>query len=123
MTGIFDIKELNIRGQFCLLSFKYYSEKNNELNIDEILQHVLPNGKVHFFRFYDLLYYSCLAHSELENVTFTFTYSRFIQACSEIGAGENSELLSKLFEARLLAQSLTDFFAKGATKQPATKKK
>lgn len=122
MTGIFDIKELNIRGQFCLLSFKFYSEKYNDINIDEILQHVMPNGNIHFFRFYDLLYFSCQAYSELENKPMNVSYSKFIQSCSELGIQDNSTLLSKLFEARILAQSIADFFSQSEEPKKTKKK-
>lgn len=114
MLGVFEIEELKLRGQFCLLSFKYYSEKHEEINIDEVLSHVMPLGKIHYFRFYDLLYFSCKAYSDLENTPFDVSYAKFIQSCSELDVTKNSDLLNKLFETRILAQSIAEIIKSGS---------
>lgn len=123
MTGIFEIKEPKVKGQFCLLAFKLYSDKYNGVLPQDLLSHLFVSGTINTFRFYDLLYCSCQAYSRLTKEPFDYDYDHFINDCQEINQGELTVLITKLWEAKMLGSSIKDFIKQGAEKEQAPKKK
>jgi len=113
MTGIFEIEPLKVRGQFCLLAFKYYSEHYGGVLPQDLLSHIFVNQTINSFRFNDLLYYSCKAYSELTDEPFDYNYKKFSNDCAKINQDQITNLISKLWEAEMLGSTILEIMKKG----------
>lgn len=104
MTGIFEIKtpDYNGRGQFCLLSFRYYCEENN-IELGD-LGNALDGSNL--FAIADLIYYSCKAYADLNDNEFELSKAKFTNVFAEIEEKELAKIVEKLQETKLFGKKL-----------------
>jgi len=115
MTGIFELKKHKVKGQFCLLAFRYYCEAK-KLDLTQ-LGDVLAKGNI--FEISDLIYYACKAYADLKDTDFNYNKAQFTNIFSEIKQDELSGIVAKLQEVELFGEKLGEAQAKS----PENKKK
>ena len=105
MLGVFEIEEMKVRGQFCLLAFKLYCE-NKKIGLEQLGNKLFANETVNFFELIDLMYFSCKAYSYLHNTEFSKSQHEFTNDFSLVTEQTIAESTNKLLEVKLFGKSL-----------------
>ena len=103
MTGIFEIKApTKVKGQFCLLAFRYYCEDNN-IELGDLGNKLADNN---LFAISDLIYFALKAYADLHDKEFTLTKAKFTNYFGEVSEAELANIIAKLQEVKLFGKKL-----------------
>lgn len=116
MTGIFEIEELKVKGQFCLLAFKLYC-KHKKIGLQDLGASLFPNENIDLFEFIELMYFSCQAYAELHEKEFKRSIAQFTNDFENVTETSIAAATEKFMEVKLFGRNLLESGQTNSTKK------